>query len=132
VDSHAGLLWVGIGCTKGIHRFVIEQAIQRVFQEHSLSERAIAAIATIDSKASEPGLLEFCQSRHLPLWCFSAAELNTIDVPNPSAIVEEKAGVASVAEAAALLASRKARLLVPKKVVRLQRYPGIVTLAIAD
>jgi Cobalamin synthesis G C-terminus len=99
------ILWVGIGCKKQTSRELIELAITEVFRENHLSESAIAGIATIDSKASEVGLLELCQTRNLPLKTFSAEVLQNISVPNPSQLVSLEVGTASVAEAAAIRAS---------------------------
>ncbi len=105
VNWHPRVLWVGIGCERGTSRTVIEQAIKQVLQENSLAEAAIAGIATIDLKADEKGLVELCRERALPLRCFSAEELRSVEVPNPSAVVEAEVGTPSVAEAAAVLGS---------------------------
>lgn len=155
VQWHPRVLWIGIGCERGTPRTVIETAIQQVLQAHHLAEGAIAGIATLDRKADEVGLLELCRDRHLPLRCFSAAELQTIEVPNPSAVVAAEVGTPSVAEAAAIAASRLAsthplvdatgaefsseatlhpsgELRVSKKVMRLPDQPGAVTVAVAQ
>jgi cobalt-precorrin 5A hydrolase/precorrin-3B C17-methyltransferase len=87
---------------------MIEQAVRAIFQAHGLPEDAIAAIATIDTKAGEAGLIEFCHDRHLPLLCFSAAQLRLVAVPHPSGAIATAVGTPSVAEAAALLASWEA------------------------
>jgi cobalt-precorrin 5A hydrolase / precorrin-3B C17-methyltransferase len=151
VSWHPRVLWVGIGCERGTPQAVIDHAVRQVFQTEGLAEGAIAGIATIDLKADEVGLLEFCQGRNLPLRCFSAAELSAIAVPNPSAIVQAEVGTGSVAEAAAILASKGAggngeardegirsveefdeNLRVEKQVVRLEGEQGAVTIAIAQ
>ena len=59
---------MGIGCKRGTSKRLIEQAVRDVFQRHNLSEDAIAGIATINTKADEAGLIEFCRDRHLPLY----------------------------------------------------------------
>lgn len=129
-------LWVGIGCTLGISRQVIVAAIQYIFPENQLNQKAIAGIATIDTKANQVGLWEFCCLYNLPLKTFSAKILSTVLVPNPAKIVEQAVGTPSVAEAAAILAATpqenlEARLLVPKTIFRLQGQPGAVTVAVA-
>ncbi|BAZ38923.1 precorrin-3 methyltransferase [Calothrix sp. NIES-4101] len=98
-------LWVGIGCTRGTSRELIEFAISQIFREHGLSESAIIGIATIDTKVSEIGLIQFCQSRNLLLKTFPAELLRHIIVPNYSEFVAAQIGTFSVAEAAAILAS---------------------------
>ncbi|YAF95345.1 MAG: cobalamin biosynthesis protein [Nodularia sp. CChRGM 3473] len=100
-------LWVGIGCQKGSSRQLIETAIQEVFTENQLEQSAIAGIATIDHKASEIGLVEFCRLRNLPLKTFSVESLSSVFVPNPAKTVEKEVGTPSVAEAAAILAASK-------------------------
>jgi cobalamin biosynthesis protein CbiG len=115
-------------------------AIAEVFRENHLSEKAIAGISTIDTKASETGLLELCQTRNWLLKTWTASILNSVWVPNPSQIVEQKAGTRSVAEAAAILAVShqpltvqdfEPKLLVPKQIFRSPEQLGTVTIAVA-
>jgi len=127
----------------------METGIGQVFREHQLDERAIAGIATIDTKVSEVGLIELCRLHHWPLKTFSAAILQTVSVPNPSAMSEKAMGTASVAEAAAVCATLNLShaieesgasrhqgvnltLVVPKQVFRLEGEPGAVTVAVAQ
>ncbi len=141
VQWHPRVLWVGLGCERGTAKPVIEQAVKQLFQTHDLARGAIAGLATIDLKADETGLLEFCRDANLPLVCFPADQLRTIPVPNPSPVVAAEVGTPSVAEAAALLASQQSAvsgqpvegtLIVPKQVFRLAGQPGAVTLAVAQ
>ncbi|MCF2146335.1 cobalamin biosynthesis protein [Desmonostoc muscorum LEGE 12446] len=143
------VLWVGIGCKRGTSWQLINEAIEKVFEENQLCQSAIAGIATIDTKASEIGLLEFCNLRNLPLKTFCAEVLRRIWVPNPSRIANQEVGTASVAEAAAILAATQLNLsltdslfisteelgvkfLVPKRIFQLKGQPGAVTLAVAQ
>lgn len=128
---HPRVLWVGIGCERNTPKPVIEHAIQRVFADYHLAEAAIAGIATIDLKANETGILGYCQTHNLPLRCFTADLLRSVAVPTPSAVVEAEVGTASVAEAAALLASQAETLLVHKTIFRLEEHSGAVTIAVA-
>jgi len=133
---HPRVLWLGMGCERGTSKELIAQAVQQVFQEYHLADAAIAGVATIDLKADEGGLLEFCRDRTLPLRCFSAAELRSVEVPTPSAVVAAEVGTPSVAEAAALLAAGSsqadAALIVTKQIVRQAGQSGAVTLAVAQ
>ncbi|MGB3420598.1 cobalamin biosynthesis protein [Dolichospermum sp. FACHB-1091] len=129
-------LWVGIGCQKGISQQLINLAIKKVFQEYQLVYNEIAGIATIDKKASEIGLVEFCDLEKLPLKTFSAEILNNVFVPNPNHIITKLVGTYSVAEASAILAaseitSAEITLLVPKQIFRLPAEGGSVTIAVA-
>ena len=133
---HPKVLWVGIGCERGVSQKLISTAITEIFKQSSLSEAAIAGIATIDLKCDEVGLLEFCQHRNLLLLTYSAEVLQTVAVPNPSNAVESEVGTPSVAEAAALLAQKQDReeghLIVPKQIFRLSGELGAVTVAVAQ
>ncbi|WP_017316055.1 cobalamin biosynthesis protein [Mastigocladopsis repens] len=146
---HPRVLWVGIGCTGGTSRQLIERAIQQVFREHQLAESAIAGIATIDIKSHEVGLVELCKERNLPLKTFSCDVLSKVCVPNPSKVVTKQVGTRSVAEAAAVCAASDliplecpqngqtteglgVKLLVSKQIFRLEGQPGVVTVAVAQ
>ncbi|MDP5017693.1 MAG: cobalamin biosynthesis protein [Dolichospermum sp.] len=134
--TYKKILWVGIGCQKGISQQLINTAIQKVFQEYKLIYSEIAGIATIDKKALEIGLLEFCKLEKLPLKTFSAELLNNVFVPNPNNNITKLMGTSSVAEASAILAaseitSAEITLLVPKQIFRLAGEAGTVTVAVA-
>ncbi|MTJ49271.1 cobalamin biosynthesis protein [Dolichospermum sp. UHCC 0259] len=129
-------LWVGIGCQKGVSQNLINTAIKQVFQENQLIYSEIAGIATIDKKASEIGLLEFCNLEKLPLKVFSAELLNSVLVPHPNNTITKLVGTSSVAEASAMLAASEITyaeiiLLVPKQIFRLPGEVGTVTVAVA-
>jgi len=147
IDQVQQVLWVGIGCKRGTSCQLIDKAIEQVFRENQLFQSAIAGIATIDTKASEVGLVEFCNLRNLPLKTFSAQILRSVCVPNPATITDHKVGTPSVAEAAAILAASqlksltvfpfsieelRVRFLIPKRIFQLQGQPGAVTLAVAQ
>ena len=131
VQWHPRVLWVGIGCERGTSKALIDWGISQVFQANHLAEAAIAGIATIDLKADEVGLVEFCRDRDLPLRCFSSENLRSISVPNPSEVVEAEVGTPSVSEAAAILAA-SGELRVAKQIIRKAGEPGALTIAIAQ
>jgi cobalt-precorrin 5A hydrolase / precorrin-3B C17-methyltransferase len=130
--------WVGIGCQRHSSRSLIELAIAEVCQAHHISTAAIAGIATLDRKADEAGLVEYCRDRRLPLHSFTADQLSQIPTASPSSRTQALVGCASVAEAAALLAaSPGAKLWVTKQVFCCEDYldrdySGRVTVAIAQ
>jgi hypothetical protein len=79
------------------------------------------AVASIDLKADEPGLLR----RRRGTWLDAStstrrAELAAVDVPNPSETVRKHTGTPSVSEAAALLAAGadKPNLIIEKHKLR--------------
>ena len=129
-------LWVGIGCRKRVSQQLINTAIKQVFQQYQLIYSEIAGIATIDKKASEISLIEFCNLEKLPLKTFSSELLNNVFVPNPNSSITKLVGTSSVAEASAILAaseitSAEIILLVPKQIFRLPEEMGTVTIAVA-
>ncbi|MGA1601520.1 MAG: precorrin-3B C(17)-methyltransferase [Prochlorothrix sp.] len=139
VTWHPRVLWLGIGCERGTPAAVIAEAIDQTLRTHHLAAAAIAGVATLDLKGDEPGLLQVCADRQLPLRCFTPEQLDPIPVPTPSPVVAREVGTASVAEAAARLAAgytaaqpSQAPLLVPKQIHRQPSQPGAVTLAIAQ
>lgn len=132
VQWHPRVLWVGVGCERGTPKTVIEQAIQQVFQANHLAEGSIAGLATIDLKADEGGLVNFCRDHDFPLRCFPSEALREIPVPTPSPVVEAEVGTPSVAEAAAMLAAEVSELRVAKQIFRLEGEPGAVTIAVAQ
>jgi cobalt-precorrin 5A hydrolase/precorrin-3B C17-methyltransferase len=143
VQGHPRVLWIGVGCGRGTPEIAIAHAIQQALQAHHWAEGAIAGLATIDHKADEVGLVNYCRDRSLPLKCFSSEVLRAIAVPNPSTHVHSKVGTPSVAEAAAILAALECSsppsapctpqpLLVSKQIFRLPNHPGAVTIAIAQ
>ena len=142
------VLWVGIGCKRGTSWQLIDGAIEQIFRENQLFQSAIAGLATIDTKASEVGLIELCNLRNFPLKTFSAQILRSVCVPNPATITDDKVGTPSVAEAAAILAATQipllaaspftttealgVKFLVPKQIFQLKGQPGAVTLAVTQ
>ncbi|MCP9850663.1 precorrin-3B C(17)-methyltransferase [Cyanobium sp. Morenito 9A2] len=130
---HPPSLWLGLGCERNTSLSLLERAVDRSLAAHGLAAEAVAGLASAERKADEPALLELAQRRGWPLRCFEASELARVTVPNPSPVVEQELGTASVAEAAALLAAGAgAQLLMEKRIERPQRgEQGASTLAVA-
>jgi cobalamin biosynthesis protein CbiG len=124
-------LWVGIGCQRGISKLAIQLAIESVFTEYDLDLATIAGIATLDRKANEVGLLEYCRESGWFLKIYPPERLNSVVVAGSSQLVSTLVGTASVAAAAALSAAQTDILLVPQQKFRLDPESGWVTVAIA-
>jgi len=123
---HPPALVVGVGCNRGTPATEIESAIEQTLSEAGLSRHSIAAIATIEDKADEVGLLAACERQQWPLRIFSRTEIAAIEhVPTPSAWAKKALGVPGVAEPAAMLAAKSDTLLVEKR-----KFPN-VTVAVA-
>ena len=108
------VLHLGIGCRRGTAAETIGAAVGRVFSDHHLSLKGVAAVCSIDLKKDEPGLLAFCRSLGLPLTTYSAGELSAVPGDfTPSPFVKGITGVDNVCERAAVLGG--GTLIVPKQ-----------------
>jgi cobalt-precorrin 5A hydrolase/precorrin-3B C17-methyltransferase len=95
-------LAVGVGASRGVSAAEVLSLIDAVLDEAGLSPLSVAALATVDAKADEPGITEAAARRGWPLVSYPAAVLAAVAVPNPSAAALAAVGTRSVAEAAAL------------------------------
>ncbi|MDI3328122.1 MAG: cobalamin biosynthesis protein [Alicyclobacillaceae bacterium] len=118
-------LILGIGCNRGTSREEIEAVLEGVLADHNLAVESVAAVATIDHKKDEPGLIELCRARGWPLIAFTPEELNEMPIPHPSETVYRYTGAYGVSEPAAMRAAGTDFLLVEKVV------SGNVTLSVA-
>lgn len=98
-------LTVGIGCKRGKSKDDILNAIYRVFKDNNLSIKSIKAIASIDLKKNEKGIIEACEYLGCSFIVFSTDDVKRVqDRFKKSTFVESKVGVASVCEPCAYLA----------------------------
>jgi len=106
---------VGIGCRKETSVEAIERAVTTALYNHKISIYRVCAVASIDLKRGEPGLLGFAGLYNLPLTFYSAEELKAVegDFQN-SDFVNETAGVNNVCERAAALRGGKGRMIAGK------------------
>ncbi|MBD0320171.1 MAG: cobalamin biosynthesis protein [Gemmatimonadetes bacterium] len=106
-------LVVGVGCRRGVEEERIRRAVEGALGERTLAE--VREVATIDAKAEEPGLLEFCGRHGLPLRVLGREAVAARPwTERPSAWVRRTLGVDGVCEPCALIAAPRGRLLVPK------------------
>ncbi len=106
-------LVVGIGCRKGVSIAQIEAAVRHALGVRRMDE--VREMATVDLKASEPGLLGFCERYQLPLRVFSKGTLASRSwVTEASDWVRQNVGLEGVCEPCALVASVRGELIVPK------------------
>jgi len=110
-------LVAGMGCNRGTEVAELRTLLRETLDVADLSIRSLAAIASVDVKADEPGLLELARELGIPFQTFSREALRAVtDVPTPSEMVERHVGTPSVCEAAALLAAGEGgKLLVAKR-----------------
>ena len=105
-----------MGCNRNTRADEIRQFLVNKLLRYGLSLNSLKCIATIDIKSDESGLQEVARSLHIPIRFFTREELSGIDSPNSSEIVNQHIGVPSVCEAAAVLASERGELIVPKQI----------------
>lgn len=106
-------LAVGVGCSRGATVREILSLLTAALDGAGLSKRSVALLASVDLKRDEAGLVEAADKLGVPTRFFSAGELSSVEVPNPSPVVEQAVGAPSVAEASVILSG--AELLVEKR-----------------
>jgi cobalt-precorrin 5A hydrolase/precorrin-3B C17-methyltransferase len=125
-------LVVGLGASTGVSGDEVTSVLSMLEWDFGLDLRAVRAFASIDLKAREEGVLQALEDWNFwhgqgsvgeappQLLTYPADTLSTVDVPNPSPVVQRETGTPSVAEAAALYAAtemaegRAVELVVPK------------------
>ena len=106
---------LGIGCRRGTSAAQLETAFAQFCAAHGLAAVCITAAASIDLKAHEPGLMEFCRAHGWPVQFYSVAQLqNAPGQFTPSAFVRSVTGVDNVCERAAVLAA-DGTIILPKQ-----------------
>lgn len=96
---------LGMGCDRGASQQTLETAIDQALARAAQTRAAVAALATIDRKSDEPGLLALSARHGWHIHFYSAEQLAQVSVPNPSEVVRQHMGTPAVAEAAAMLAA---------------------------
>ncbi len=103
---------IGIGTRRGIRIRDLRMAMGECLSAAGVRARDVVAIVSVDTKQSEPALLELAEMLHVPLRTLPASRLAGQSVPNPSSVTESAVGTPSVAEAAVLAFGGE--LVVPK------------------
>ena len=97
------VLHLGIGCRKGTSCAAIREAVEAVLEQHWIDRRAVKCVASIDLKAQEEGLLQFCEEENLSVSFYTAQQLQSVDGEfTPSSFVQSITGVENVCERSAL------------------------------
>jgi cobalt-precorrin 5A hydrolase/precorrin-3B C17-methyltransferase len=108
-------LVVGVGASRGVGADEVLAIVETALAEGGLSPKSVAALATVDAKADEAGIVAAAERLGVPLETYGAEVLAGIAVPNPSAAPLAAVGTPSVAEAAALAAAPGGELVVQKR-----------------
>lgn len=104
--ANSTALALGLGCDRGTSAQSILTAVDAALAQIGAGREQIKAIASIDLKADEIGLLAAAAMLGVLPRFYPARVLADVDTPNPSAVVQKYTGTPSVSEAAALLAAQ--------------------------
>ncbi|MEO6679953.1 MAG: cobalamin biosynthesis protein, partial [Pseudomonas sp.] len=118
----APTLVVGLGCQRGCPASTLRALLDQALQAHQIELQSIKALASIDLKRDEPGLIELAAQLGLEVMYFSSEELASYQaqLSHHSDIAFERTGCYGVAESAALalaehLAQAPAKLLISRQ-----------------
>ncbi|MES2821257.1 MAG: cobalamin biosynthesis protein [Pseudomonadota bacterium] len=94
----------GFGCRRGCSEQALRALLEQTLQAHGVPLAALDALASIEAKRDEPGLLALALGLGLPLVFFSAEQLARFEssLTRRSSIALRETGCAGVAEACAL------------------------------
>jgi cobalt-precorrin 5A hydrolase/precorrin-3B C17-methyltransferase len=109
------VLVIGLGCKRGVPATELREALETTLTEANLALESMAALATVDLKADEPGLQDLARQLDLPLRIVESARLSVLESAqfSPSA-AQTKLDLPGVAEPCALLVAG-GELIVPKR-----------------
>ena len=113
---------VGLGCDRGTSLTTLQQALGEALALAGAGVGDVAAAASIDLKADEPGLLALAARHGWPMTFYTPAQLAAVPVPNPSETVRRHTGSPSVSEAAALLAASAAGQVLPGTALLVEKH----------
>jgi len=108
-------LVLGIGCRKNVSVQQIAAAVAEALKTVQRSVGEVREVATVDLKQDEPGLVSWCEIADLPIRSISSASIKERPwTTKPSAWVKKSVGLDGVCEPAALIASPRGKLILPK------------------
>lgn len=107
---------LGIGCRRDTPFHKLSAFAEEMLVRENIRWEAVAAIATIDLKKDEAGLLALARLRGVPLLTYSAEELKKVAGSfTPSSFVNSVTGVDNVCERAAVKGERAKTLICVKE-----------------
>ena len=95
-------LVAGVGASRGVAADEVLALLDEALAVGGLSRNSVAALATVDAKATEEGIVAAARHGGWPLYSYPADQLAAVEVPNPGEAALAAVGTPSVAEAAAL------------------------------
>jgi len=107
-------LCLGLGCRKGVEEREILAHVERILARESLAPQSLVASGTASIKRDDPGICAAMIALGAEYVFFSPEALADVEAAGQSETVKRRTGTGSVCEAAALLLSGAAGLLVEK------------------
>ena len=111
---------LGSGCSKELDGNLFEDKLKELIVEEGIVFEAITSFGSIDIKAEQQAYLDFAERNEIEFVTYTSAEIETVDVPNPSEMVQSKIGVDGVSESTSMLMSGNSKLLVEKQKIALE------------
>ncbi|ATF11811.1 cobalt-precorrin 5A hydrolase [Brevibacillus porteri] len=106
---------LGMGCNRGTSAEEIEAVIKETLDELQFSIKSVKALATIELKKDEAGLIAVCEKYGWPFVWYSPEELNQVEISDPSDTVFKFTGAYGVSEPAVKLYTGADELVLTKK-----------------
>lgn len=117
----------GVGSRAGVGADAVLEALDAALAEAGRGRADVRGLATLDAKASEPGIVAAAEALGVPLHVVDRAPVRALtDAVRDPTLAEEAVGVAAVAVPASLLSAAGARPLLARRAGR-----G-VTIALAE
>lgn len=134
-DNKNALIWlrpkryvVGMGCRKNKDTEELLDFYMKTLEKAMVEPGEVYALASIDKKRDEPGLLAISERMRIPFFTYTAEELNRVGAcVHSSEFVKAHVGVDNVCERAALAGCEANGTLIYEK----QAFDGM-TIAIAE
>ncbi|WP_230152778.1 cobalamin biosynthesis protein [Pseudomonas brassicacearum] len=122
--STTPMLVVGLGCQRGCPASTLRALLDQALLAQGIALDQVRALASIDLKRDEPGLLQLAEQLAVPLTCFSVEQLAGYEqrLSHRSEIAFERTGCYGIAESAALALAD--RLGTPPATLLMTRQKG--------
>jgi cobalt-precorrin 5A hydrolase len=110
---------IGVGCRRGADSGRVIDAVNRSLADANLAVARVRLMASVEVKRDEPGLIKAADELKVPLRFIALEEIRTwAKAFEASPLVERKLGIPAVAEPCALLAGRRTKLVVKKRIFK--------------
>lgn len=111
------VIHIGVGCRRDADAGKIRTVVLKTLKDWDCLPESVAAVASIDRKRDEEGILKLAEYFHVPFHTFSARELSEVMGRfEESSFVAEVTGVGNVCERAAFLSAKGGQIICPKQI----------------